>query len=63
MQCKNLKPHDSTLATIAVGCSEGLELDLAEALLDQISKSRSVHPYNAFLKACDTLVSCYAPSL
>ncbi|KAG5542786.1 hypothetical protein RHGRI_015784 [Rhododendron griersonianum] len=55
MQCKNLKPHDSTLATIAVGCSEGLELDLAEALLDQISKSCSVHPYNAFLKACDTL--------
>ncbi|KAL6995956.1 hypothetical protein U1Q18_006094 [Sarracenia purpurea var. burkii] len=55
MQQKNLKPYDSTLATIAIGCSKGLELDLAEALLDQISKSLYVHPYNAFLEACDIL--------
>ncbi|XP_059634066.1 pentatricopeptide repeat-containing protein At1g76280 [Cornus florida] len=55
MQQKDLKPYDSTLATISVGCSKSLELNLAEALLDQISKSPSVYPYNAFLEACDRL--------
>ncbi|XP_052201836.1 pentatricopeptide repeat-containing protein At1g76280 isoform X2 [Diospyros lotus] len=55
MQQKNLKPYDSTLATIAISCSKGLELDLAESLLVQISKSLYVHPYNAFLEACDTM--------
>ena len=57
MQQKNLKPYDSTLATIAISCSKGLELDLAESLLVQTSKSLYVHPYNAFLEACDTMVS------
>ncbi|KAF5955470.1 hypothetical protein HYC85_008326 [Camellia sinensis] len=56
MQQKNLKPYDSTLATIAIGCCKALELDLAEALLDQISKSPHAHAYNAFLEACDTLL-------
>ncbi|XP_052201841.1 pentatricopeptide repeat-containing protein At1g76280 isoform X6 [Diospyros lotus] len=56
MQQKNLKPYDSTLATIAISCSKGLELDLAESLLVQISKSLYVHPYNAFLEACDTML-------
>ncbi|CAL5332043.1 unnamed protein product [Camellia sinensis] len=55
MQQKSLKPYDSTLATIAIGCCKALELDLAEALLDQISKSPHAHAYNAFLEACDTL--------
>uniref|UniRef100_A0A5B7C0F4 Pentacotripeptide-repeat region of PRORP domain-containing protein n=1 Tax=Davidia involucrata TaxID=16924 RepID=A0A5B7C0F4_DAVIN len=55
MQQKNLKPYDSTLATLSIGCSRSLELDLAEALLDQISKCPYAHPYNAFLEACDTM--------
>ncbi|KAA8537422.1 hypothetical protein F0562_026891 [Nyssa sinensis] len=55
MQQKNLKPYDSTLATISISCSRSLELDLAEALLDQISKSPYPHPYNALLEACDTM--------
>ncbi|PSS31201.1 Pentatricopeptide repeat-containing protein [Actinidia chinensis var. chinensis] len=55
MQQKHLKPYDSTLATLAIGCSKGLELDLAEAFLNQISKSPSVRPYNTFLEACDTM--------
>ncbi|XAR61556.1 hypothetical protein NMG60_11016012 [Bertholletia excelsa] len=55
MSQKNLKPYDSTLATLAVSCSKGLELDLAEVLLHQISRSPCAHPYNAFLEACDIL--------
>ncbi|XP_057470174.1 pentatricopeptide repeat-containing protein At1g76280-like isoform X2 [Actinidia eriantha] len=55
MQQKHLKPYASTLATIAIGCSKGLELDIAEAFLNQISRGSSVRPYNAFLEACDTL--------
>ncbi|XP_038691234.1 pentatricopeptide repeat-containing protein At1g76280 isoform X3 [Tripterygium wilfordii] len=53
MQQRNLKPYDSTFATLAIGFSRDLELDLAEALLDQISRNRHLHPYNAFLAACD----------
>ncbi|KAK3006304.1 hypothetical protein RJ639_016858 [Escallonia herrerae] len=55
MQQKNLKPYDSTLATISVACSKDLELDLAEAFLDRISSSTSPFPFNAFLEACDRL--------
>ncbi|CAI9117071.1 OLC1v1018395C1 [Oldenlandia corymbosa var. corymbosa] len=55
MQQKKLKPHDSTLAAMAVGCCKALQLDLAEGFLDQISNCSSPHPYNAFLEACDTL--------
>lgn len=55
MQQKKLKPQDSTLAIISMGCSRALELDLAETLLHQISKHPDVRPYNSFLKACDTL--------
>lgn len=55
MQQKKLKPHDSTLVTIATACSRALDLDLAETLLDQVSTSPTAHPYNSFLKACDTL--------
>lgn len=55
MQEKNIKPHDSTLAVLAVICSRELELNLAEAFLDEMSEIRSPHPYNAFLEACDVL--------
>ncbi|XP_076911533.1 pentatricopeptide repeat-containing protein At1g76280-like [Bidens hawaiensis] len=55
MKQRNLKPHDSTFAAISVGCSESLELDLAEAFLDQMAQSKSAHPYNKLLEACDTL--------
>ena len=57
MQQKNLKPLDSTLAKLSVGCSKDLELDLAEHLLDQISECPYPYPYNAFLAACDKMVS------
>ncbi|KAF8410322.1 hypothetical protein HHK36_002849 [Tetracentron sinense] len=52
MQKKNLKPYDATLATLSVCCSKNLELDLAEALLDQIVGSPHLRPYNALLAAC-----------
>lgn len=55
MQQKNLKPLDSTLAKLSVGCSKDLELDLAEHLLDQISECPYPYPYNAFLAACDKM--------
>ncbi|GFP87155.1 pentatricopeptide repeat-containing protein at1g76280 [Phtheirospermum japonicum] len=55
MQQKNMKPHDSTLAVISVSCSKGLELDLAETFLAQISKCDRAYPFNAFLEACDNL--------
>ncbi|CAK9178337.1 unnamed protein product [Ilex paraguariensis] len=55
MQQKNMKPLKSTLATMSISCSRGLQLDLAEAFLDQISKNSSAYTCNAFLEACDTL--------
>jgi len=57
MQQRKLKPCDSTLSALSVGCSRALDLDLAEALLNQITKTPYAHPYNAFLAACDTMVS------
>lgn len=56
MQQKNLKPHDSTLQTLSIESSKALELDLAEALMDQISILKNLRPINAFLAACDTMV-------
>ncbi|KAF5767185.1 putative tetratricopeptide-like helical domain superfamily [Helianthus annuus] len=55
MKQKNLKPHDSTFAAISIGCSESLELDLAEAFLDQMAEYKNAYPYNKLLEACDTL--------
>ncbi|KAL6573414.1 hypothetical protein OROHE_001873 [Orobanche hederae] len=55
MEQKKMKPHDSTLAAISLGCSRGLELDLAETFLAQISKCHHIYPFNAFFKACETL--------
>ncbi|XP_044511018.1 pentatricopeptide repeat-containing protein At1g76280 isoform X2 [Mangifera indica] len=55
MQQKNLKPHDSTLQTLSIESSKALELDLAEALMDQISILKNLRPINAFLAACDTM--------
>ncbi|KAI5341759.1 hypothetical protein L3X38_009634 [Prunus dulcis] len=55
MQQRNLKPYDSTLANLSIGCSKVLELDFAEALLVQISECSYPHPFNAFLAACDTV--------
>lgn len=57
MQQENLKPYDSTLATLSVTCSKELQLDLAESLLNQISECLHPHPYNALLASCDALVS------
>ncbi|RDY12998.1 Pentatricopeptide repeat-containing protein, partial [Mucuna pruriens] len=55
MQQKNLKPYDSTLATLSITCSKALQLDLAEALLNQISDCLYPHPYNALLASCNAL--------
>ncbi|GAB2289289.1 hypothetical protein Dimus_023593 [Dionaea muscipula] len=55
MQTSNLKPYNSTLATVAISCSRALDLDLAEELLNGMSGSPYPLPYNAFLAACDTL--------
>lgn len=52
-----MKPHASTLAALSVQCSKALELDLAETLLDQVSKCSHPYPFNALLRACDTMVS------
>lgn len=56
MQQRDLKPYDSTLATLSMSCSKSLELDLAENMLDQITECSHPHPFNALLAACDTLV-------
>lgn len=56
MELRNLKPYDSTLAVLSISYSKALQLDLAEFLLDQMSRISNVHPCNAFLAACDTLV-------
>ncbi|XP_014504630.1 pentatricopeptide repeat-containing protein At1g76280 isoform X2 [Vigna radiata var. radiata] len=55
MQQKKLKPNDSTLATLSITCSKALQLDLAEAFLNQISECLYPHPYNALLASCDEL--------
>ncbi|RZB70279.1 hypothetical protein D0Y65_039505 [Glycine soja] len=47
MQQKNLKPYDSTLASLSITCSKALQLDLAEAFLNQISECLYPNPYNA----------------
>lgn len=57
MEQKNMKLCDSTLASLSMICSRSLELDLAEGFLHQISTSQSPFPYNAFLEACDAMVS------
>ncbi|KAJ9546543.1 hypothetical protein OSB04_019086 [Centaurea solstitialis] len=51
MQEKNLKPLDSTFAALSISCSRGLELDLAEAFLNQMEKCERPNPYNALFKA------------
>ncbi|KAK8313553.1 hypothetical protein V6Z12_D01G115100, partial [Gossypium hirsutum] len=55
MEERNLKPHDSTLAALSVQCSKALELDLAEALLEQVCECPYPYPFNAFLEACDNM--------
>ncbi|XP_068475466.1 pentatricopeptide repeat-containing protein At1g76280 isoform X3 [Phaseolus vulgaris] len=55
MQQKNLKPNDSTLATLSITCSKTQQLDLAEAFLNQISECLYPHPYNALLASCNEL--------
>lgn len=56
MQEKNLKPYNTTLARVSIECSKALELDLSEALLEQISKFPFAGPFNVFLAACDATV-------
>ena len=54
MQQKNLIPYDSALATLIISDSKSLQLDLAEALLNQISECILFpHPYNALLASRD----------
>ncbi|KAK4275054.1 hypothetical protein QN277_018196 [Acacia crassicarpa] len=55
MRQKKLKPYDSTLVNLSVSCSKALELDLAEALLNQISTYQHPRPFNAFLASCDKM--------
>ncbi|CAH2067553.1 unnamed protein product [Thlaspi arvense] len=52
---QNLKPYDSTLATVSAYCSKAFQVDLAEHLLDQISGCSYAYPYNNLLAACDSL--------
>ncbi|XP_071703680.1 pentatricopeptide repeat-containing protein At1g76280 [Rutidosis leptorrhynchoides] len=55
MQQKGLKPFDSTFAAISIGCSKGLDLNLAEKFLVQMATCTNVNPYNKLLEACDAL--------
>ncbi|KFK42046.1 hypothetical protein AALP_AA2G204700 [Arabis alpina] len=55
MQQQNLKPYDSTLATVSAYCSRALQVDLAEHLLDQVSECSYTYPFNHLLAACDSL--------
>ncbi|XP_010428682.1 PREDICTED: pentatricopeptide repeat-containing protein At1g76280-like isoform X2 [Camelina sativa] len=55
MQQQNLKPYDSTLATVSAYCSKAFQVDLAEHLLDQISECSYAYPFNNLLAAYDSL--------
>ncbi|KAF8106841.1 hypothetical protein N665_0130s0015 [Sinapis alba] len=55
MQQQNLKPYNSTLATVSAYCSKAFQVDLAEHLLDQISECSYAYPFNNLLAACDSL--------
>ncbi|ESQ27501.1 hypothetical protein EUTSA_v10018138mg [Eutrema salsugineum] len=55
MQQQNLKPYNSTLATVSAYCSKAFQVDLAEHLLDQISECSYAYPYNNLLAAYDSL--------
>ncbi|KAL1190046.1 Pentatricopeptide repeat-containing protein [Cardamine amara subsp. amara] len=55
MQQENLKPYDSTLATVSAYCSKAFQVDLAEHLLDQISECSYAYPFNNLLAAYDSL--------
>uniref|UniRef100_A0A1J3FWX7 Pentatricopeptide repeat-containing protein n=1 Tax=Noccaea caerulescens TaxID=107243 RepID=A0A1J3FWX7_NOCCA len=55
MQQQNLKPYDSTLATVSSYCSKAFQVDLAEHLLDQISECSYTYPFNNLLAAYDSL--------
>ncbi|CAA7042532.1 unnamed protein product [Microthlaspi erraticum] len=55
MQQQNLKPYDSTLATVSAYCSRAFQVDLAEHLLDQISECPYTYPFNNLLAAYDSL--------
>ncbi|MED6124204.1 hypothetical protein PIB30_056858 [Stylosanthes scabra] len=55
MKQNNLKPLDSTLAALSMSCSHALELDLAEAFLNQIEACPYSYPYSALLAACDEM--------
>ncbi|MED6118485.1 hypothetical protein PIB30_003233 [Stylosanthes scabra] len=55
MKQNNLKALDSTLAALSMSCSHALELDLAEAFLNQIEACPYPYPYSALLEACDEM--------
>ncbi|CAN8240166.1 unnamed protein product [Cochlearia groenlandica] len=55
MQQQNLKPYDSTLATVSAYCSKAFQVDLAEHLLDQVSQCSYAYPFNNLLAAYDSL--------
>ncbi|KAK9137910.1 hypothetical protein Sjap_008504 [Stephania japonica] len=55
MENLSMKPYDATLATLSISCSKALELDLAEALLDQIVGTPYIHTFNSLLAACDVM--------
>ncbi|MQM20517.1 hypothetical protein Taro_053539 [Colocasia esculenta] len=59
MEKRNLKPNNDTFSALVVGYSKNLDLDMAESFLDQISdhSPKYIHPFNAILAACDTVVS------
>ncbi|CAI9270446.1 unnamed protein product [Lactuca saligna] len=55
MQERNMKPLDSTLASLSARCSKDLELNLAESFLSEMSQCTTAYPYNQLLGACGTL--------
>ena len=60
MEDKGLQLHNDTLASISVGYSKILELDLAESFLDRVSDKYPYlkqRPFNALLAACDIMVT------
>ncbi|KAF5198705.1 Pentatricopeptide repeat-containing protein, partial [Thalictrum thalictroides] len=53
MEEANFKPSTATLAILSIGCSNDLELDLAEALLDRILTTSWLWPFHALLIGYD----------
>ncbi|WVZ65285.1 hypothetical protein U9M48_014679 [Paspalum notatum var. saurae] len=57
MERRGIKPDNSTLSDLSVGCSKCLQLDLAEFFLEKISQiqPKHTHAFNSLLSGCQIM--------